>query len=64
MTFTVFQIIVVGIPAVVGAFAVVMVTLGVSSDEMTEPSVRFGAPFILGVWLICTIWAFWPMVMG
>jgi hypothetical protein len=64
MRFTLFQMIMVLAPALIGAFAMVMVTLGVSSDESTPASVRFGAPFILGAWIICTVWAFWPVVMG
>lgn len=64
MIFTLFQMIMVLVPALIGTFAMVMVTLGVSSDESAPPSVRFGAPFTLGVWIVCTLWAFWPMVTG
>lgn len=64
MTFTVFQMIMVLIPALIGAFALVMVTLGTAGDECAAPNVRFSLPFILGVWCVCTLWAFWPMVMG
>jgi len=63
MRFTLFQMIVVLIPTLVGVFACVMVTLATATDETMEPKVRFMAPFTLGVWLVCTLWAFWPVIM-
>jgi len=64
MTFTLFQIIMVAVPAVVGAFAMAMVVLASADDACMEASTRFALPFTLGVWVVCTVWAFWPMVMG
>ncbi len=64
MTFTFFQMIVVLIPMLIGIGSVLLIVWGAVQDDMMEPKVRFGMPFITGVWVVCALWAFWPVVAG
>jgi len=64
MEFTVFQIVMVAFPAVIGAFVMVMFTLAMAEDGDGGGFARFSLPFGLGVWVICTTWAFWPMIVS
>lgn len=50
-------------PALLGIGAMMFLVAGAMEDEALEPKVKFALPFIAGVWIVCTLWAYWPMIM-